>query len=178
MEVQVCTHICRCYRVSAQFEACRESIVEQKGLVRDVCRVLYYKVGWYIDLERGGTEISILKQGREEWMGERQGGINGEGKREKWETGERYWASCSFHSSICLFALAEPVSPELCGCPDCVSICSGRVSSESPVACWCAIPPASLCLQLWLHPGWGWSRDQWWDQPTGSCQQPGTPHHC
>lgn len=44
MEVQVCTHICRCYRVSAQFEACRESIVEQKGLVRDVCRVLYYKV--------------------------------------------------------------------------------------------------------------------------------------
>ena len=56
MEVQVCTHICRCYRVSAQFEACRESIVEQKRLVRDVCRVLYYKVGRYVAW-RGGEQI-------------------------------------------------------------------------------------------------------------------------
>ena len=41
---QVCTHVCRCYRVSAQFEACREAIQEIPDIVKDVCRVLYYKV--------------------------------------------------------------------------------------------------------------------------------------
>ena len=45
MAVEVCTHICRCYRVSAQFEKCREAIVEVPDIIRDVCRVLYYKVG-------------------------------------------------------------------------------------------------------------------------------------
>ena len=44
MAVKVCTHISRCYRVSAQFEACREAIVEVPDIIRDVCRVLYYKV--------------------------------------------------------------------------------------------------------------------------------------
>ena len=41
---QVCTHISRCYRVSAQFEACREAITEVPNIVKDTCRVLYYKV--------------------------------------------------------------------------------------------------------------------------------------
>ena len=44
MAVQVCTNICRCYRVSAQFEACRAAIVEVPSIVKDVCRALYYKV--------------------------------------------------------------------------------------------------------------------------------------
>ncbi len=44
MAVQVCTHICRCYRVSAQFEKCREAITEVSDVIRDVCRVLYFKV--------------------------------------------------------------------------------------------------------------------------------------
>ena len=44
MSVKVCIHICRCYRVSAQFEACREAIVEVPGIVKDLCRVLYFKV--------------------------------------------------------------------------------------------------------------------------------------
>ena len=48
---QVCTHISRCYRVSAQFEACREAITEVPNIVKDTCRVLYYKVcdiqGWH-----------------------------------------------------------------------------------------------------------------------------------
>jgi DnaJ family protein C protein 13 len=43
MAVQVCIHICRCYRVSAQFEICREAMVEVRGIVTDLCRVLYYK---------------------------------------------------------------------------------------------------------------------------------------
>ena len=41
---QVCIHISRCYRVSAQFEACREAITEIPNIVKDTCRVLYYKV--------------------------------------------------------------------------------------------------------------------------------------
>jgi len=44
MGVEVCTHICRCYRVSAQFEKCREAIVEVPDIIKDVCRVLYFKV--------------------------------------------------------------------------------------------------------------------------------------
>lgn len=44
MAVQVCTNICRCYRVSAQFEACRAAIVEVPAIVKDVCRAMYYKV--------------------------------------------------------------------------------------------------------------------------------------
>ena len=44
MAVDVCTHICRCYRVSAQFEGCREAIVEVPFIIKDLCRVLYYKV--------------------------------------------------------------------------------------------------------------------------------------
>jgi len=44
MAVDVCTHICRCYRVSAQFEGCREAITEVPLIVKDLCRVLYYKV--------------------------------------------------------------------------------------------------------------------------------------
>lgn len=43
MAVQVCTHISRCYRVSAQFEICREAIIEVLSIVKDLCRVLYYK---------------------------------------------------------------------------------------------------------------------------------------
>ena len=79
MEVQVCTHICRCYRVSAQFEACRESIVEQKGLVRDVCRVLYYKVGNYLTgkmgfgVGDGGRRTEKRgREGKRDTMGERE----------------------------------------------------------------------------------------------------------
>ncbi len=45
MAVQVCTHICRCYRVSARFDACREAIVEAPNIIKDICRILYYKVG-------------------------------------------------------------------------------------------------------------------------------------
>ena len=42
--LQVCTHICRCFRVSAQFEACREAITEVPVILKDICRILYYKV--------------------------------------------------------------------------------------------------------------------------------------
>lgn len=44
MAVQVCTHICRCFRVSAQFEACRVAITEVPSILKDICRILYYKV--------------------------------------------------------------------------------------------------------------------------------------
>ncbi len=38
-------HIAKCYGVAAQFEGCREKIQETPAIVKDVCRILYYKVG-------------------------------------------------------------------------------------------------------------------------------------
>lgn len=49
LAVQVCAHISKFYAVAAQFEACRERIQEMPHIVKDVLRVLYYKVrtrGW------------------------------------------------------------------------------------------------------------------------------------
>ena len=43
---QVCSHVTRCYAVASQFEGCREKIQENSSIVRDVCRILYYKVGY------------------------------------------------------------------------------------------------------------------------------------
>lgn len=42
--VQVCTHITRCFSVAAQFPACRERMIDLKQLVKDLCRILYFKV--------------------------------------------------------------------------------------------------------------------------------------
>lgn len=39
---QVCGHICKCYSVAAQFEECREKIIELPNIIRDLCRILYY----------------------------------------------------------------------------------------------------------------------------------------
>ena len=58
---KVCIHISRCYRVSAQFEACREAITEIPNIVKDTCRVLYYKVcdiQWLHHDDITGTMIS------------------------------------------------------------------------------------------------------------------------
>lgn len=40
---EVCTHIVRCYSVSAQFQACRDRLIEMPELVKNICRLLYYK---------------------------------------------------------------------------------------------------------------------------------------
>uniref|UniRef100_A0A3Q3W297 J domain-containing protein n=1 Tax=Mola mola TaxID=94237 RepID=A0A3Q3W297_MOLML len=45
MAVQVCGHICKCYSVAAQFEECREKIIELPNIIRDLCRILYYGKG-------------------------------------------------------------------------------------------------------------------------------------
>lgn len=42
--VQVCTHITRCFAVAGAFRGCRDKIVELPQLVRDLCRVLHFKV--------------------------------------------------------------------------------------------------------------------------------------
>ncbi|XP_034517714.1 dnaJ homolog subfamily C member 13 [Ailuropoda melanoleuca] len=42
MSVQVCGHISKCYSVAAQFEECREKITEMPGIIKDLCRVLYF----------------------------------------------------------------------------------------------------------------------------------------
>ncbi|KAJ4448169.1 DnaJ sub C member 13, partial [Periplaneta americana] len=43
VSVQVCTHITRCFGVAAQFQGCRDKMVEMPQLVKDVCRILYFK---------------------------------------------------------------------------------------------------------------------------------------
>ncbi|KAK7873572.1 hypothetical protein R5R35_009276 [Gryllus longicercus] len=43
VSVQVCTHITRCFRVAAQFQGCRDKMVEMPQLVRDLCRILFFK---------------------------------------------------------------------------------------------------------------------------------------
>jgi len=40
----VCSHVVRCYAVAAQFENCRTKIQEISGIVKDICRILYYRV--------------------------------------------------------------------------------------------------------------------------------------
>ena len=41
--VQVCTHITRCFGVAAQFQGCRNKMMEMPQLVKDVCHILYFK---------------------------------------------------------------------------------------------------------------------------------------
>lgn len=43
--MQVCSHIVKCYAVASQFESCREKIQEIPAIVKDISRILYYKVG-------------------------------------------------------------------------------------------------------------------------------------
>uniref|UniRef100_A0A6Q2XCL8 J domain-containing protein n=1 Tax=Esox lucius TaxID=8010 RepID=A0A6Q2XCL8_ESOLU len=45
MAVQVCGLVCKCYSVAAQFEECREKIIELPNIIRDLCHVLYYGKG-------------------------------------------------------------------------------------------------------------------------------------
>lgn len=40
--LQVCGHICKCYSVAAQFEECREKIIELPNIIRDLCHILFY----------------------------------------------------------------------------------------------------------------------------------------
>lgn len=41
--VQVCQHITRCFSVATQFIACRERMIDLPQLIRDLCRILYFK---------------------------------------------------------------------------------------------------------------------------------------
>ncbi|XP_012268108.2 dnaJ homolog subfamily C member 13 isoform X2 [Athalia rosae] len=41
--VQVCTHITRCFAVAGLFRGCRDKMVELPQLVKDLCRLLYFK---------------------------------------------------------------------------------------------------------------------------------------
>ncbi|XP_076446613.1 dnaJ homolog subfamily C member 13-like isoform X1 [Babylonia areolata] len=43
LAVQVCLNVSKCYAVAAQFEGCREKIQECSGIIRDLCRILYFK---------------------------------------------------------------------------------------------------------------------------------------
>lgn len=47
---QVCTHVVRFFSVASMFPACREKMVEMPELVKNICRVFYYKVSLLISL--------------------------------------------------------------------------------------------------------------------------------
>ena len=47
---QVCTHVVRFFSVASMFPACREKMVEMPELVKNICRVFYYKVSLLIIL--------------------------------------------------------------------------------------------------------------------------------
>ena len=42
VSVEVCTHIVRCFTVSASFPTCRQRLSEMPSVSRDICRILYY----------------------------------------------------------------------------------------------------------------------------------------
>jgi DnaJ family protein C protein 13 len=44
--VQVCVHITRFYSVASMFQMCRDRMVEMPELVKNVCRLFYYKVNY------------------------------------------------------------------------------------------------------------------------------------
>lgn len=56
--VQVCTHITRCFSVAGLFRGCRDKMVELPQLVKDLCRLLYFKV--YLEKF---TTILIINEG-------------------------------------------------------------------------------------------------------------------
>lgn len=41
---KVCANVARCYAVASLFGSCREKIQEMPSVVKDLCRILYYKV--------------------------------------------------------------------------------------------------------------------------------------
>lgn len=43
LAVQVCCNVVRCYAVASQFKGCREKIQECPNIIKDLCRILYYK---------------------------------------------------------------------------------------------------------------------------------------
>ncbi|XP_033727987.1 dnaJ homolog subfamily C member 13-like [Pecten maximus] len=43
LSVQVCMHVVKCYAVASQFEGCREKIQEIPAIIKDICRILYFK---------------------------------------------------------------------------------------------------------------------------------------
>lgn len=43
LPVQICSHVTRCYTVAAQFEGCQEKITELPSIVKDMCKILFFK---------------------------------------------------------------------------------------------------------------------------------------
>ncbi len=44
LAVTVCGHLTRFYAVASQFPLCREKMIEMPELVKNICRIFYYKV--------------------------------------------------------------------------------------------------------------------------------------
>ncbi|XP_069107344.1 LOW QUALITY PROTEIN: dnaJ homolog subfamily C member 13-like [Argopecten irradians] len=65
LSVQVCMHVVKCYAVASQFEGCREKIQEIPAIIKDICRILYYKGSKIFDdymLEEGNDFLGSQAQ--------------------------------------------------------------------------------------------------------------------
>jgi len=47
LAVRVSYHIIQCYSVSAQFDECRERFMKDPSIIKDISRVLYFKVSFF-----------------------------------------------------------------------------------------------------------------------------------
>ena len=56
---KVCTNVAQCYAVASQFEGCREKIQENASIIRDLVRILYYKVSvdWTVNSARSNVNL-------------------------------------------------------------------------------------------------------------------------
>lgn len=62
VSVQVSSHITRCFGVAAQFQACRDKMVEMPQMILDLCRILYFKViSIHMPLLERLTCITLMK---------------------------------------------------------------------------------------------------------------------
>ena len=65
LAVTVCVHLTRFYSVASQFQKCREKMVEMPELVKNICRIFYYKVShWRRDknlLKFGKRRMAFAK---------------------------------------------------------------------------------------------------------------------
>lgn len=56
---QVCTHVVRFFSVASMFPGCRERMVEMPELVKNICRVFYYKVSFLMTRSLEALSYSV-----------------------------------------------------------------------------------------------------------------------
>lgn len=124
---QVCGHICKCYSVAAQFEECREKIIEMPNIIRDLCHILYYGKVRVLHL------LCVLYSSF------------------SFQQFELKIAISNF--PLFLSGSLKDCSP---GGSVRQLLCGGFLPTDPSVPRWCALAPAGLSVQLRLHSRGEW----------------------